>query len=139
MSDGDAFEFNNTVNGHGAQINQGKNVTATQTNTAGDNSAFDRFLACLKAELPDSHVNQLDAEVLEPFRKIASEPEPENEQDRLTLKARIMALVANLEPYAPFVRKTIAAFAEGALGTIPPPAGWIIAGCIEVVRDARRD
>lgn len=136
---GDAFEFNNTVNGDGAQINQGKNVTATQTNTLGDTITFEQFVQSIKEQLPREQLEQVQADVLDPLCDIAAEPEPENEQDRVTLKARILAIAEQLEPYTPYIRKTIAAFAEGALSTIPPPASWVIAGCIEVVRDARRD
>jgi hypothetical protein len=141
MSDGDAFEFNNTVHGDGAQINQGKNVTATPTNQLGDQLTFDKFAAAIERDIAtDCAPDQAEVvreDVLKPLREIAAQEEPTNEQDRTTLKARIMELLEKLEPYAPYIRKTIAAFAEGALMTLPPPAGWIIAGCIEVVRDAR--
>ena len=141
MSDGDAFEFNNTVNGDGAQINQGKNVTATQTNQIGDQLTFEQFAAAIERDIandcdPDQAV-VIREDVLEPLREIAAQDEPANEHDRTTLKARISELIRKLEPYAPYIRKTIAAFAEGALMTLSPPAGWIIAGCVEVVRDAR--
>ena len=36
MGDGSSFSFNNDVSGAGAQINQGQNVTATQTNAGGE-------------------------------------------------------------------------------------------------------
>ena len=141
MSDGDAFEFNNTVNGDGAQINQGKNVTATPTNQIGDQVTFAKFAAAIERDVADDcdpdQAEVLREDVLDPLCQIAEQPEPDSEQDRLTLKARIMELLSKLEPYTPYIRKTIAAFAEGALSTLPPPTGWIVAGCIEVVRDAR--
>lgn len=92
----------------------------------------------IRDSIPEAESEPMVRDVVQPLREIAAESEPENEQDRTTLKARIAEYTAKLEPYAPYIRQTIAAFAEGALSTIPPPASWVVAGVVEVVRDARR-
>lgn len=110
-------------------------------NIQGNGISFEQLLQVIKeglaADLAADEVAAIDKQVLEPLREVGAQPEPENEQDRTTLRARIGALLEKLEPYAPYIRRTLAAFAEGALSTIPPPAGWVVAGVVEVVRDAR--
>lgn len=132
----------------GGQNNIGKTDIAgdqNQTNNYGGTSiTFEQFIQAIKEQLPVEQLEQVQSEVLDPLCDIAAEPEPDSEQDRVTLKARIMAIVEKLEPYTPYIRKTIAAFAEGALLAVPGAGlAWgakcIIAGCIEVVRDARAE
>lgn len=139
MSDGDAFEFNNTINGDGAQINQGKNVTATQTNQYGDTVTFGQFVAAIKTEL-EQHEDcaKVEQEILAPLQEIAAQPEPETEEEKATLKTRISGYLAALGPYVPYIRKAVAAFADGALRSMGPPAGWIVGGLLEVIRDHRQ-
>jgi hypothetical protein len=136
-----AFEFNNNVTGDGAQINQGQNVTATQTNQIGSTITFEQIASAIEkdiaAECDPDQAEVVREEVLAPLCEIAKQDVPANEQDAVTLRARIASLLEKLEPYAPYIRKTLAAFAEGALSTLPPPAGWIIGGVMEVVRDHR--
>jgi len=136
-----AFEFHNNVTGDGAQINQGQNVTASQTNQIGSTITFEEVAAAIERDIAnDCDPDQAEVvreEVLGPLCEIANQGLPANEQDAVVLRSRIARLLEQLEPYAPYIRKTLAAFAEGALGTLPPPAGWIIGGVMEVVRDAR--
>ncbi len=131
---------NNINVGNNSQnvIGDGNTVSNTMNN-GGVAATFEQFIQAMREAIPPEQLESVQAEVLNPLTDIAAEPEPTNEQDRITLKARIATLLSQLEPYSPYIRKTVAAFAEGALSTIPPPASWIIAGCIEVVRDARRD
>jgi hypothetical protein len=147
MSDGNAFEINTNISGGAQQQNIGQSGGTASLHVDQSSSAvtFDRFLAELSKNIETQSAvqsasgNDLNKTVYEPLKEIAESEEPTNEQDRITLKARIATLLSQLEPYAPYIRKTVAAFAEGALSAIPPPASWIVAGCIEVVRDARRD
>ncbi len=131
---------NNINVGNNSQnvIGDGNTVSNTMNN-GGVAATFEQFIQAMREAIPPEQLESVQAEVLNPLTDIAAEPEPTNEQDRITLKARIATLLSQLEPYSPYIRKTVAAFAEGALSAIPPPASWIVAGCIEVVRDARRD
>jgi len=126
----------------GGQANIGEtNIEGgqNQNNSGGGPITISDFLGAIKAELPEAEQARVEVEILAPLREAAAQPEPTNEQDRTTLKARIYGYLSQLEPYTPYIRKTLAAFAEGALSAIPPPASWVIAGCVEVVRDARKD
>lgn len=142
MSNGDEINLggvSQVASGAGAVNQAGKNTATIHVSGGGDSLSFEKFIQAIKEQIPEDQIESVQAEVLDPLSDIAAEPEPTNQQDALTLKARILDIVEKLEPYAPYVRKTIAAFAEGAMSTIPPPASWVIGGCIEVVRDARRD
>lgn len=146
MGEGNKFEINNTVNGGAQQLNIGQSGGKAELNAdqSGPAITFEQFIQTLRQNLPADQIDSVQADVLDPLNELAAEPEPENEQDRVTLKARIMSLVEKLEPYTPHIRKTIAAFAEGALLAVPGAnlawgAKCVIAGCIEVVRDARND
>ena len=137
---GDSFQFSAEMHGDG-QINQGREVNATNTVNKGDTVTFAQFMSAIEKAVEESEravPEDVRSEAIEPLKQMAEEEPPETEQEQQTFRARIAGYVAKLEPYVPDIRRTIAAFAEGALSTIPPPAGWVVAGVIEVVRDARR-
>lgn len=131
------FNIKGNVNQAAAKIENLESHVGDVHNHAASNQSFEEFIKALQEKIPAQEVEAAQAEILEPLREIAQQPEPENEQDRLTLKARIIEIAERLAPYTPYIRKTIAAFAEGAIMTLPPPASWVVAGCLEVVRDAR--
>lgn len=126
-------------------VGQSGGTVKNEMTSAGGAGNFEAFLAELKKEIaaiPDANVAQVEQEVIEPLRVIAAEPKPENAEAEVTLRTRIGAIIDKLAPYTPYIRRTIAAFAEGAL-LASSPLGYvakiIVAGCVEVVRDARRE
>lgn len=141
MADGDSFSFNNNVTGDKNQLNQGKTVKASMVNK-GDTNDLDFFAQLresLKQEAPDTDtVSRAEQEVIKPLEDLCGVDLPESEAEQKTLKEKIYELVRNLDPYVPYIRKTIAAFAEGALKTVPPPISWVVGGCMEVVREHRQ-
>ncbi len=142
MADTNSFEFNNTQTGAGSQNIQGYNASGNLSNQAAGPVTFDGFMEALRKGCSDGAgpmYEKVNEDVLEPLEEIAQMEEPTTEKGAMSLKKRIASYVEKLQPYAPFIRKTLAAFAEGALSTMPPPASWVAGGCMEVIRDARRD
>lgn len=140
MSAGNNFEINNKVSGGAQQQNIGQSGgEATMNVTQGDSVTFEQFAAAIKEAIPEADRERVVAEVVEPLADIANQPPPDDAQERSDWKAKIYEYAAKLEPYAPYLRKTLAAFAEGALKTIPPPASWVVGGVMEVVKDHRKD
>lgn len=145
MPEGDAFSFDQTFNvtGDQNQILQGKNekITIANTKTMGDEiDFFAELRKGLQQESSDPKVvQQAERDAIRPLEDLCKQPLPESEADQKKLKEKIFDMVRGLDPYVPYVRKTIAAFAEGALKTIPPPISWAVGGCLEVIRDHRRD
>lgn len=137
MSD-NAFEINTTITGGAQQQNiaQSGGQASLNVDQRSGGVSFAEFIRTLKEQIPAEQLPEA-ADVIEQLEDIATQPEPETSDEKQTLMSRIGDLVKRLEPYTPYIRKTIAAFAEGALLTLPPPSGWIISGCIEVIRDAR--
>lgn len=131
----------------GGQNNIGKTEIhgdQVQHNTYGDVSiTFEQVMQSLAEAIPDEGERGIvEQDIIQPLREIADQQEPKTEQERLTLKDRIMSLTEMLKPYLPEVRKAIAAFGDGALGklasgALPPPASWVVAGVIEICRDNR--
>lgn len=139
-ADGNAFEIHNNVTGGAQQQNIGQSggEAVMHVDQRAGELTFERFVQTLREQIPPEQLKKAQAEIIGPLCEIAAEPEPGSEQDSQSLRSRIAKVLENLEPYSPYIRRTVAAFTEGALSTIPPPASWVIAGCIEVVRDARR-
>lgn len=135
------------------EMNKTYNVNITggnNQNAFGDHSRFDMIVEggktidldevfrAMRDSIPAVERPPVMADAIEPLREIAVGPAPQTEEEETTLKATILAYVSKLEPYVPYMRKTLAAFAEGALSTLPPPAGWVMGGVMEVVRDHRQ-
>lgn len=134
MSDGDAFEFNNTVHGDGAQINQGKQVSATQTNSSAEkvtaNRVFDAVAESL-AELPEAGREEFEAQVIEPLRLMANLPIAQQQEPSTLEKAQ--ALFERLSPFAPTINKAVLAFGEASL-TALASSNPIVSGLLATVK-----
>lgn len=115
-----------------------------QTVNHGDTTiTFSAIVEKIREEIPEGELVDFEA-VMVPLEEAAAGEEPTSEQDRVTTKEWIFEQVAKLGPFVPHIRKSIAAFGEGALGklaagALPPPGSWIVAGVIEICRDNRQD
>ncbi len=115
----------------------GDGHTFNQNNSSDQNNDLEKILKLIVDGVPEEHRSVIEQDVIEPLRVIASEELPKDPGKQETVKDRIMACIGKLEPYLPYIRKTAAAFADGALRSMAPPAGWIIGGLLEVIRDHR--
>lgn len=131
--------FNVNITGGNNQNAFGDNSHFEMTVEGGGKIDLDELFRGIANEIPEADREKVTEEVVKPLREIAGEKEPESDEEKTSLKERILAIANKLEPYTPYIRKTVAAFAEGALKTIPPPASWVVGGCLEVVRQERKD
>lgn len=116
----------------------------TVSNTMGEEGkpSLNKLMEALRKGVQEASpeaYEQVNKDVLEPLEEIARGEAPKTEREEKSLRKKIGGYIQKLEPFLPSIRKTAAAFAEGALSTIPPPASWVMGGCMEVIRDARRD
>lgn len=97
-----------------------------------------QVLAAIQQSTPEEQRAEIDP-IIEGLEQAATTPLPETEEEQQSLKDSIWDYINKLDPYVPYIRKTLAAFTEGALKTIPPPASWVIGGCLEVCKQERND
>jgi hypothetical protein len=116
----------------------GDGHTFNQKNGGEQPADLEKVLKLIVEGVPEEHRETIEKDVIEPLRTIAAEPAPETPRKQATVKAKIMEHLAKLEPFLPYIRKTAAAFADGALRSMGPPAGWIVGGLLEVIRDHRQ-
>lgn len=130
--------YNVNISGGNNQNAFGDHSSFVMTNEAGVAIDLDAVFRAILDGVPEPDRPAMEQEAIVPLRELAAADPPANEQDRQTLMARVMEYASHLEPYVPYIRRTLAAFAEGALSTLPPPASWVMGGIMEVVRDHRR-
>lgn len=136
-------ELNVNINGGnigGVQLGgSGNTQHITQNNEAESEISLELFLSKLQENLPQEERPKVDPEVIDPIKELASQELPDSPEEQQTLKEKIVGYLKKLEPYTPYLRKTLAAFTEGALKTLPPPASWVIGGALEVCKQERQD
>jgi hypothetical protein len=116
----------------------GDGSTFTQNIGGSDNIDFEKILALIIESIPEQHRKEVEADVCDPIRDIASEDIPEDKEKQEEVKSTIMSYLSKLEPYIPYIRQTVAAFADGALRSMGPPIGWVVGGLLEVIKDHRQ-
>lgn len=135
---GEGTTYNVNITGGNNQNAFGDHSSFRMVNNSGQEVDLDHFFRGLRDSLPDEVREQITKASIEPLRKVAAGQEPKTEDERSSLKAKIFEYAAMLEPYIPYIRRTLAAFASGALRTLPPPASWVVGGVLEVVEDHRK-
>lgn len=98
---------------------------------------LNKFFEMVRGAVPDGDKEAVQADVIAPIQAEIDGYGSGSESSDDDIKARIMHALGKLSPYAPYLRRTVAAFAEGALKTVPPPISWIVGGCLEVIRQER--
>lgn len=136
--------FNIDIHGGNNQNVFGDGATVTQNNSVGGSVhvEINRLLKDFEASVPAELHAELQAEVLQPLQALAEVKVPEEdlkdeakaEQAKKTLWERSKEIAANAAKFLPYLKKPAAAFALGALKTIPPPISWAVGGFLEVAR-----
>lgn len=104
---------------------------------------FEEIVKTIREEIPEGELIDFN-DVMQPLEDVANEELPASEEEKVSLKEKIFAMAERLGPFVPHIRKSIAAFGEGALGklassSLPPPSSWVVAGVIEICRDNRHE
>ena len=113
----------------------GDNATGTQTiNQTGADFDLNKFFELIRAAVPNGDRDIVQNDVIAPIEDAVNGYGRGSESNTTDIQTRIMHALDKLKPYAPYLRGTLVAFAEGALQTVPPPISWIVGGCLEVIR-----
>lgn len=138
------INFNMQISGQGHQVNAGERVEAKQVHNHGGKQQLDpkELLKMLREDLQKEipqDMPKIEEEFFVPAEEfLQQESLPEDPEEQESLKSRSAQIIEKVKPYLPFARQTIAAFAEGALvAACPPPAGWLVGGLLEVIRQNR--
>lgn len=123
-----SFQFNNTVNGGNAQINQGQTVTGTQNNSSvpvelTTERIVEEVTQALPAEVPEPERIDIQQELQQlAAMSIVQQQEPATE-------SRIQTLIERVSPWAPKIREGLWAFGEASLKSLAS-SNPVIAGLL---------
>jgi hypothetical protein len=114
------------------------NTVHNTINGASQGGSADELMAAIRDAVKESGAEDFEAvndNSIVPLEEIAKGDAPATEEAKQTLKNRIATYMKALEPYAPYIKKKLAQFAQGALAALPPPVGLVVAGCLEALKD----